>query len=191
LPCPALCPVLVALQGNRTGQKNNFCPAGQDRAGQGGRATGQPCPDDGLCAGLSSIDLDLFADGNDFSWETIQKGRNSYYQNQLASQITSQVNGILSLITSVLKIQINVGQSTVMNTPNVYMSLETRTFQSLSNKVINQVGNSRIQLPSNFNSNMSDNSPVSIRVRLSFLCYFFKELLFIVKNGTTGFIWQF
>ncbi len=28
------------------------------------------------------IYLDLFANGDDFSWETIQKGRNNYYQKQ-------------------------------------------------------------------------------------------------------------
>jgi hypothetical protein len=47
------CPGRPAGQQDRE-KKNNFCPAGQDRAeqdraGQGGRATGQPCPDDGLC----------------------------------------------------------------------------------------------------------------------------------------------
>ena len=29
------------------------------------------------------IDIDLFADGNDFSWETIQNNRNLYYQKQM------------------------------------------------------------------------------------------------------------
>jgi hypothetical protein len=29
------------------------------------------------------ICIDLFADGNDFSWETIEKGRNIFYQKQM------------------------------------------------------------------------------------------------------------
>jgi len=49
LSCPALrpalpCPVLSC----RAGQTKNFRPALQGRTGQGGRAAGQPCPDDGL-----------------------------------------------------------------------------------------------------------------------------------------------
>jgi hypothetical protein len=51
------------------------------------------------------------------------------------------------------------------------MSLETKTIQSLSNKQIKQVADAQIQLPSNFNSNLTQNSIISIRVRV-LLCFF-------------------
>ncbi len=58
-----------------------------------------------------------------------------------------------------------------MNTSQVFMSLETKTIQSLSNKQIKQVADAQIQLPSNFNSNLTQNSIISIRVRV-LLCFF-------------------
>jgi hypothetical protein len=48
------------------------------------------------------------------------------------------------------------------------MSLETQLLESLSNKLVKQVGNGQIQLPENFNSNLSNNSKISIRVSLVF-----------------------
>jgi hypothetical protein len=44
------------------------------------------------------------------------------------------------------------------------MSLETQLLESLSNKLVKQVGNGQIQLPENFNSNLK----ISIRVSLIF-----------------------
>ncbi|CAF1672869.1 unnamed protein product, partial [Adineta ricciae] len=38
----------------------------------------------------------LFADGDDFSWETIQKNRNIYYQKQLANQINVQMTKLIT-----------------------------------------------------------------------------------------------
>jgi hypothetical protein len=126
---------------------------------------------------LKSIFIDLFADGNDFSWEAIEKGRNIYYQKQLANQIISQVNEIISLLTSSLRIHLNTGQETIMNTSGVFMSLETRSIESLSNKVITQVGDSQIHLPPTVKANITDNQAVSIRVcsvnnLFDFLCFF-------------------
>jgi len=51
-----------------------------------------------------------------------------------------------------------------MNTSQVFMSLETKSFGSLLNKQIKQVGNAQIQLPSNFKSNTTDNQKISIQV---------------------------
>jgi hypothetical protein len=115
----------------------------------------------------------LFVDGNDFSWESIQKGRNIYYQKQLANQIKSQASQITSLLTSALNIHLNIGQNLIMNTSEVFMSLETKSIESLSNKVVKQVGNAEIRIPSNFNTNISRSSTVSIRVCF-FLSLFFK-----------------
>ncbi len=112
--------------------------------------------------------VDLFADGNDFSWETIEKNRNIYYQTQLANTITNQVNEIISKLTSSLNIHLNIGQGLTMNSSEAFMSLETKSIQSLSNKLVKQVGNAQIHLPENLNTNISNDSTVSIRV-----CFFF------------------
>ncbi len=107
--------------------------------------------------------IDLFVYGNDFSAQSIDKGRNTYYQKQLANQIETQVQQIISLLTSTLNIHLNVGQNSSMNTAQVYMSLETASAQSLANK---QMANSQIRFPSNFQSSLSQQSTISIRVCL-------------------------
>jgi hypothetical protein len=76
----------------------------------------------------------------------------------------NQVNEIISLLTSTINIHLNIEQSSLINTSEVFMSLETKLFESLSKKIIKQIGNAQIQLPSNFNTNISSNSIVSIRV---------------------------
>ena len=90
--------------------------------------------------------------------------KNSYYQKQLANQIQNQMNELISKLTSTLNIHLNVGQQSIMNTSEVFMSLETQSIQSLSNKQIKQVGSASIRLPSTFQTNANMNSPVSIRV---------------------------
>ncbi len=69
--------------------------------------------------------LNLFINKNDFSKETIDKNRNIYYQKKLANQINNQVKEIISLLTSALNIHLNIGQNLIINTPEVFMSLET------------------------------------------------------------------
>lgn len=54
----------------------------------------------------------------------------------------------------------------IVNTSEVFMSLETKSIESLLNKQIKQVGDAQIQIPSNFNTNINTNSTVSIRVCL-------------------------
>ena len=119
--------------------------------------------------------LDLFADGNDFSWETIQKGRNTYYQKQLANQIINQMNEIISLLSSSLNIHLNIGQDLLVETSQVLMSLETKSLQSLSNNLIKHIGNAQIQLSENLKINLSNNSKILIRV--SSLIFVFKSFL--------------
>ena len=101
-----------------------------------------------------------------------------YYQKQLANQITNQVNEMISKLTSTLNIHLNIGQEMIMDTSSVFMSLETRSIESLSNKQIKQVGDAAIQLPSTFQTNISQNSTVSLRVCFLFLHSFDKILLF-------------
>jgi hypothetical protein len=108
--------------------------------------------------------IDLFTDGNDFSWETIEKGRNTYYQKKLSNEIMTKATEMISLLTSTLNIHLNIGQNLTINTSEVFMSLETLTMDFLSNKQIQQVGNAQISIPTNFNSNINKNSTISIRV---------------------------
>lgn len=112
----------------------------------------------------SLISKDLFADGNDFTYETIEKGRNAYYQRKLANQLTSQMNTILSSLTSSLNIHLNIGQDLAINTSNVFMSLESISTDTLVDRKIRQVGSAQISLPSKFNSTFNNNSMISLRV---------------------------
>ncbi len=70
----------------------------------------------------------------------------------------------MSLLTSALNINLNIGQNLTLNTSSVFMSLETISIQSLPNKMIQPVGNAQIQLPSNLNSDFDNDQTVSLRV---------------------------
>jgi hypothetical protein len=78
------------------------------------------------------------------------------------------MNEVVSLLSSSININLNIGQNSKINTSQVFMSLETQSLESLSNKLVKQVGNGQIQLPETFNSNLSTNSKISIRVILPF-----------------------
>lgn len=121
---------------------------------------------------------DLFSNGNDFSQATIDKNRNTYYQKQAANQIETQVKQILSLVTSSLNIHLNIGQNLFINTSEAFMSLETVSTQSLSNRIIKQLGNAEFHIPSNLTFNKTNNFSVSLRVSYSFLIIRFVFNLF-------------
>ena len=110
--------------------------------------------------------LDLFADGDDFSLETIQKNRNIYYQQQLAGQISAQMTELTSLLTSTLNINLNIGQNFTLKTSQIIMTLETKSSQSLVNQFTKVIGNGQVQLPNNFTSYLGTNEKISIRVSL-------------------------
>ncbi len=113
--------------------------------------------------------INLFANKNDFSKETIDKNRNIYYQKQLANQIIHQMNQTIGLLTSALNIHLNIGQKLIMNTSEVFMSLETIAMDSIFNKQIQQVGQAKIRMPSNFSYRRNQNETISIRVCCLFL----------------------
>ncbi len=77
------------------------------------------------------------------------------------------MNEVISLLSSSLNIHLNIGQNLIINTSQVFMSLETTSIESLSNKLLKQVGNGQIQLPEHFNSNIINNAKISIRVSFS------------------------
>ncbi|CAF1286286.1 unnamed protein product [Adineta ricciae] len=93
-------------------------------------------------------DLKFFADGNDYSWQTIQNGRNFYYQKQTANQIDAQSTETLSLLTKILQTHINIGQNCTINTSALFLSLETISVASLSNKLVQLTENAQVHLPS-------------------------------------------
>ena len=103
-------------------------------------------------------------EGNDFSDESIEKSRNRYYQKQLANQLNSQMNEILSVLSSVMNIHLNIGQNSIIDTPNAFMSLETVSTETLSNKIIQQVGSAQIHLSAILKSNLNNDSTISLRV---------------------------
>lgn len=108
--------------------------------------------------------LDLFAEGDDFSAETIEKNRNIYYQKQVAKEIFDQVTKTLSLLTSALNAHLNIGQNLTMSSSSMFVSLETQTLESISNKVIQQPGRGRIRIPANFTSIVPNNQTISLQV---------------------------
>jgi hypothetical protein len=104
-----------------------------------------------------------------------------------------QMNELIELLTSSLNIHLNIGQDTKIDTPQIFMSLETTTLTSLSNKLVKQLGNAQIQLPQTFNTNLTDDSKVSIRVH-SFFLFFLYTISFrsfsTGNDGTFSFVWQ-
>ncbi|CAF1261744.1 unnamed protein product [Adineta steineri] len=97
--------------------------------------------------------LKLFANGNDFSSETIEQNRNIYYQKQLANQITNQATQTISLLTSALNIHLNIDQNMTLNSSSIFFSLQTISSESLADKLIEYTENAYIRIPSTFNTN--------------------------------------
>ncbi|CAF1470524.1 unnamed protein product [Adineta ricciae] len=104
-----------------------------------------------------------FPDRNDFSWQTIQKNRNLYYQKQTAEQIRYQTDETASLLTLALNNHLNIGQNITMNTSSIFMSIETFPIESLANKRLEPIRNVQITLPSTFNTNLTSNRTISLR----------------------------
>ena len=134
---------------------------------------------------LLSSHSDLFAHGEDFSWETIANGRNRYYQGQLAQQINDQMIDTISLLTSALNIHLNLGQNSTMNTSSLFLSLETVSSHSLSNKQIHPFDHAQIQLPSKIDQ-YAGNSVLSVRVSRRSIAHAtqIEDSLIVVRGAT-------
>ena len=74
------------------------------------------------------------------------------------------MNEILSVLSSVMNIHLNIGQTSIIDTPNAFMSLETVSTETLSNKTIQQVGSAQIHLSAILKSNLNNDSTISLRV---------------------------
>ena len=96
------------------------------------------------------------------TWQT----QNLFEQKQLASKVNEEMNELTILLTRSLNIHLNVGQHFTVNSPNVFMSLESLTSDSLSNKQIPTVGNALLRLPSILNISLNHTSSSSLRVCL-------------------------
>ena len=108
---------------------------------------------------------DLFADGDDFSWATIIKSRNAYYQKQMADQVLRKADETTALLTDALSIHLNIGQNFTVSTSSTFLALGKVSIGSLSRQRLMQVAGGQVSLPASLNSNLTGNSPVSSRVR--------------------------
>lgn len=119
--------------------------------------------------------VDLFADGNDFSWNTIARRRNLYYQNQLAQQIDDRMRETTKLLTETLNIHLNSGQNITMNSSSIVMILGRLSANSLSNQIFEE-----IRLPPIFD----DETPVTYRVSLIYLLIQLRSTFDLVDHST-------
>ena len=115
--------------------------------------------------------VDLFADGDDFSSETIEKNRNLFFQQQLATDISTEMNQASSLLTSMLNLHLNVGQNFNVNTSQVIISLQTFSFDSLTSN--ESVSNNGITLPSSVLINTTGQQSTMISIQVSLFFFFF------------------
>ncbi|CAF1390512.1 unnamed protein product, partial [Adineta ricciae] len=115
----------------------------------------------------SSINSQLTDDAD--SSTSIEQQRNLYYQQKLASQIQIQSTQIISLVTAALNVHLNLGQTSLVNTSQTFMSLETTSIESLANKTIKQLSSAAFYLPSNFTLNTTSTSSISLRSKMDTL----------------------
>ena len=132
----------------------------------------------------------LFADGDDFSWQTLEKGRIFYFQKKLADELNDKMNEMISLLTSALNLHLNLGQQYLIDTPQVFMSLERIYAKCLYNKTLKLVEDAQISILMNLSSNLNPNQLISLRV-----CFLFLLLLLFLSsnldnNETNGYIWK-
>lgn len=115
-----------------------------------------------------TLDLDLFRSdtipddyNTDIESELTQlnqmsaEDRNIYHQKQTANQIENYVNQINNFISLSLNIHLNLGQSLIMKSSQLFASFETVSNESLENRTISLIENVQFQLPSDFRLNLT------------------------------------
>lgn len=93
----------------------------------------------------------------------------------------------MGFLTAALNAHLNIGQNLSMSSSSMFVSLQTQTLESISNKVIQQPGRGIIRIPANLTSTVSNNQTISLRVRL---ILFFRDLrndFLLVNDGTFGY----
>ncbi|CAM4787932.1 unnamed protein product [Rotaria magnacalcarata] len=108
-------------------------------------------------------DSSLFANGDEFSSNSFEMNRNSFFQKRTAEKIAQQANEVISWITDALSIHLTQDQHVTINTSSVFFSLEITTAASLYGKPIRPIGHAMIQFPSKFDHNTNPNTTVSLR----------------------------
>lgn len=113
----------------------------------------------------------FFAEGDDFSMETIEKNRNKYYQQLGSNGISEQVESSLSKAVNVLSYHMNTGQSHSVVTSSISMTTQKVTSENLSSLVINQQGGAEFSLPSisfcnetKESQSCSNSTPITVNV---------------------------
>lgn len=139
----------------------------------------------------------MFADGDDFSWETIQKNRNMYYQQQSSSGIVDQIEDILSKAVNVLSYHLNVGQKNTISTDSISMITEKLALDNLNSLTINASAGAKITLPPLdycilfSNETCSNSTPITVNVSsFLFSILFFFYIIFIDYFSLLYYHWQ-
>ncbi|CAF0739918.1 unnamed protein product [Adineta ricciae] len=113
---------------------------------------------------LNDLILNSIKDGDEESVKT--SIRTLYYQRKTANQVAELARTTLSLLTSSLKIHVNVEQQLQVNSPSLLMSLETITVDSLAGKLIQLTDNAPIYMPKNIQINLPKDTSVSLRATI-------------------------
>ncbi|CAF4387655.1 unnamed protein product, partial [Adineta steineri] len=79
---------------------------------------------------------------------------------------------MISLLTSSLNIHLNIGQNSIMNTSQSFISLETISIESLKDRLVKQVENAQFSIPSSYILNTTSNSSISLRSKIDPLASF-------------------
>ena len=117
----------------------------------------------------ADYDTDLGSIGSNPIGIELDSERNQFYQRELAVKINDRMAEMLALLTKTSLIHLNRGQSMLINTASVVLSLESLSKESLSDKTIEQSGQTLISFPPNFTLSNSESRSISIRVRVSLL----------------------
>lgn len=140
----------------------------------------------------------LFADGDDFSWEAIQKNRNMYYQQESSNGIVDQIDNVLSKVVNVLSYHINVGQTNVISTDAISMLTGKTSLDNLNSLNISAAAGAQIKLPALDycallfpSGSCSNETPVTVNVTTCsfFKCLFLHEFVILVDRTTIGNCW--
>jgi len=98
----------------------------------------------------------LFTNGNDYSPSTIEKGRNSFYQNEI--KIENEMKELQMELNEGLNIHLNVNQTFLINSSSMVVSIVKLSVDSFLNKTLSD---QRLSFPSQLN--LSSNQSQSLR----------------------------
>ncbi|CAF1082773.1 unnamed protein product [Adineta ricciae] len=97
----------------------------------------------------------------------IIENRNRFYQQKSAKVSIEKVDQIIVLVTSSSNIPSNIEQKMIIDAQKAFISLEKISFESLLNKLIQQVGDTELHLSSNVTSSIDKNSNTNLSTMIS------------------------